>query len=148
MLFYGSFQDSQGPGCSFVRSMQAGVLGRTLGGSLVTRCVKMGCCVLTLVFAHFKHSVVQSIEGVWSDQIRSDQSLSRVRLFATPWIASSKWYTHMPFNSAILLLGINLKDILTKIQKHHMHKLFTTTLLVNAKDKKHTWSDHPQGTVE
>ena len=26
--------------------------------------------------------------AAWSDQIRSDQSLSRVRLFATPWIAA------------------------------------------------------------
>ena len=26
--------------------------------------------------------------GIWRYQIRSDQSLSRVRLFATPWIAS------------------------------------------------------------
>ena len=27
-------------------------------------------------------------KGVWSDQIRSDQSLSRVQLFVTPWIAA------------------------------------------------------------
>ena len=30
----------------------------------------------------------RSIQGLTSDQIRSDQSLSRVRLFATPWFAA------------------------------------------------------------
>ena len=29
-----------------------------------------------------------SIDNIFKDQIRSDQSLSRVRLFATPWIAA------------------------------------------------------------
>ena len=33
---------------------------------------------------------VMSVPGIvpWSDQIRSDQSLSRVRLFVTPWTAA------------------------------------------------------------
>jgi len=30
----------------------------------------------------------RSIQGLTSDQIRSDQSLSRVRLFATPWVTA------------------------------------------------------------
>ena len=42
------------------------------------------------------------LPAVWCHQFSSVQSLSRVRLFATPWIASSKW-SWTPSPSSLLM---------------------------------------------